>query len=274
MSNTFVGARCFESVFISDVHLGTRGCRADKLLEFLDNISCKKLFLVGDIIDGWQLKNRKYWPEEHKAVFNEFIRLAKTGTEVIFITGNHDEFLRDYSEFHFGNLILADEFVFHSQKGEKFLVVHGDRFDVITSCARWMAVLGAIGYNLLLNMNVVINYFRKKMDRPYWSLSKCVKSKVKRAINFISDFQENVSSECTKRGFQGAICGHIHQAELRKDDGFTYMNCGDWVESCTAIVEGVDGEFQLIDWLRPPPLNNIVPLPQPATVTDPDRHAA
>ncbi|RPG30092.1 MAG: UDP-2,3-diacylglucosamine diphosphatase [Gammaproteobacteria bacterium TMED92] len=268
-------ARCYENVFISDIHLGTRGCQADKLLEFLSRVSCKNLYLVGDIIDGWQLEKRNYWPDEHKAVMNEFLRLAKSGTRVVFITGNHDEFLRHYSDFSFGNVTLTDEIIFESKKGDRYLVVHGDKFDVITSYARWIAIIGDYAYNFLLRLNVLVNFFRKRMGLPYWSLSAYIKHRVKRAVNFISDFESNVSRECTKRGFRGAICGHIHHAAIHKSETFDYMNCGDWVESCTALIECLDGEFQIVDWLHPGKNDNVVTLPsQPAAVPDPGRHAA
>ena len=279
MAYSFDGSKCYENVFISDIHLGTRGCQAAKLLEFLRTVSCKKLFLVGDIIDGWQLKKRRYWPEEHKAVINEFLRIAKTGTEVIFITGNHDEFLRDYADFCFGAFTLTDEYAFESKRGDRYLVIHGDRFDVITSCARWVAVFGDVGYNALLRLNLLVNWARKLFNLPYFSVSKYIKSKVKKAVNFISDFELNVSRECIKQGYDGAICGHIHQAAIEHHESFIYMNCGDWVESCTALIEGVDGEFQIIDWLQPAPADNVVQLtpPKPETgpeLTDPGRHAA
>ena len=176
-------------------------------MEFLRTVSCKKLFLVGDIIDGWQLKKRRYWPEEHKAVINEFLRIAKTGTEVIFITGNHDEFLRDYSDICFGAFTLTDEYAFESKRGDRYLVIHGDKFDVITNCARWVAVFGDVGYNALLRLNLLVNWGRKLFNLPYFSVSKYIKSKVKKAVNFISDFELNVSRECSKQGYNGPYVG-------------------------------------------------------------------
>lgn len=256
--------RHFRSIFLSDIHLGTKGCQADSLLEFLKNHSCDQLYLVGDIIDGWRLKSTMYWPQSHSNVMRRFLTLTKRGTEVIFVTGNHDEFLRKYSGLELGNLKLVDEATHITASGQRLLVVHGDQFDVVTRYHRWLAFLGDVGYNILLELNRYLNQARTRFGYGYWSLSAWLKHKVKRAVNYIGDFEEAVLHSSTKRGYDGVVCGHIHHAEIRNIEGVTYMNCGDWVESCTALVEDSKGNFEIINWIQPRPLAEVVPLPKRA----------
>ena len=237
----------YRSIFISDVHLGSYGCQAEKLLNFLQNTTCDQLFLVGDIIDGWQMRGRVYWPESHERVMKELLEMAKTGTKVRYITGNHDEFLRNYGALQFDTIEIVDEYRLRNKDGREFLVIHGDQYDVITKYARWISTLGDVGYNLLLRINVVVNKVRSLLGYDYWSFSKWVKDSVKQAVSYVGDFEATVASVCNQRGYAGIICGHIHKAANREVGGVRYLNCGDWVESCTAILHTHDGQFQVIE---------------------------
>ena len=237
----------YRSIFISDVHLGSYGCQADKLLNFLQNTTCDQLFLVGDIIDGWQMRGRVYWPESHERVMKQLLEIAKTGTKVRYITGNHDEFLRNYGALQFDTIEIVDEYRLRNKDGREFLVIHGDQYDVITKYARWISTLGDVGYNLLLRINVVVNKVRSLLGYDYWSFSKWVKDSVKQAVSYVGDFEAPVASVCNQRGYAGIICGHIHKAANREVGGVRYLNCGDWVESCTAILHTHDGQFQVIE---------------------------
>ncbi|XOV82471.1 MAG: UDP-2,3-diacylglucosamine diphosphatase [bacterium] len=254
----------YRTIFLSDIHLGTKGCQAEQLLDFLKQHTCDELYLVGDIIDGWRMRSSMvYWLQAHNNVLRRFLTHMKRDTRVIYITGNHDEFMREHSPLEIGNLTIVDEAVHRSATGEQFLVVHGDQFDVITRYHRWVAWLGDVGYTLLLQLNRHFNRARLKFGYGYWSLSAYIKQRVKKAVSFISDFEEAISHECRKQNFDGVICGHIHHAEIRKIEGVTYMNCGDWVESCTALVEDNNGQFKIIDWRHEvnQKVNNIVELP-------------
>ena len=237
----------YRSIFISDVHLGSYGCQAEKLLNFLQNTTCDQLFLVGDIIDGWQMRGRVYWPESHERVMKQLLEIAKTGTKVRYITGNHDEFLRNYGALQFDTIEIVDEYRLCNKDGREFLVIHGDQYDVITKYARWISTLGDVGYNLLLRINVVVNKVRSLLGYDYWSFSKWVKDSVKQAVSYVGDFEATVASVCNQRGYAGIICGHIHKAANREVGGVRYLNCGDWVESCTAILHTHDGQFQVIE---------------------------
>lgn len=237
-----------RTIFLSDIHLGTRGCQADLLIRFLKTHSADRVYLVGDIIDGWRLKKSLYWPQAHNDVLRRLFTLMKRGTEVVFITGNHDEFLRKYDDMVLGNLTLTERAEHVAADGRRLLVVHGDQFDVITRYARWVALLGDAGYIALMQINRVFNAARGRFGFGYWSLSAWVKHRVKRAVNFVSEFEASVAKECRREGFDGVVCGHIHHAEITDIDGVRYMNCGDWVESCTALVEDADGSFRIIDW--------------------------
>jgi UDP-2,3-diacylglucosamine pyrophosphatase LpxH len=238
----------YKTIFLSDIHLGTRGCRADLLLEFLKEHTCDELYLVGDIIDGWRFKKGFYWPQEHTNVMRRFLTLSKRGTCVTYVTGNHDEFLRKYSDMEIGNIRLVDEAVHRTADGRRLLVVHGDAYDVVTRYHRWVALLGDLGYGWLLTLNMHLNRWRARFGYGYWSLSSWVKYRVKRAVSFVSGFEEAVSHHCRQQGYDGVVCGHIHHAEITDYDGVRYMNCGDWVESCTALVEDEAGKFHLIRW--------------------------
>ena len=242
--------RHLKTIFLSDIHLGTKGCQAEQLLTFLKAHTCDELYLVGDIIDGWRLKSGFYWPQAHNDVMRQFMTLMKRGTNVTYVTGNHDEFLRRYSDAELGRLKLVDEAVHESASGERYLVVHGDQFDVITRYHHWLAFLGDIGYTFLLHINRYFNRMRAHFGYGYWSLSAWIKHRVKKAVNYVGDFEKAVSHECKRQRFAGVVCGHIHHAEITDIDGVRYMNCGDWVESCTALVEDSEGRFHIVDWSK------------------------
>jgi UDP-2,3-diacylglucosamine pyrophosphatase LpxH len=237
-----------RAIFLSDIHLGTRGCQADLLVAFLKLHTCERLYLVGDIVDGWRLKSTFYWPQAHTNVMRRILTLAKRGTKVIYVTGNHDEFLRRYSDLELGNLKLVNRAEHLAERGERLLVIHGDEYDVVTRYHRWLAFAGDVGYTLLLKLNRVYNQLRARFGRGYWSLSAWAKQRVKRAVSYVSDFEGAVAHHCRRQGFDGVVCGHIHHAEIRDLEGVRYMNCGDWVESCTALVETMDGEFRIVHW--------------------------
>jgi UDP-2,3-diacylglucosamine pyrophosphatase LpxH len=239
-----------RAAFISDIHLGTRGCQADRLLDFIRVLDCEKLYLVGDIVDGWKMKSGLYWPQAHNDVVQKVLRLARKGVEVIYIPGNHDDRLRDFCGVHFGGLVVAKDAVHTAADGKRYLVIHGDEFDGVVTHARWLAFVGDWGYRALLSMNNSLNRMRRVLGLRDWSLSAYIKVKVKNALQFIENFEGALATEARRRGVDGVICGHIHKAEMRDIDGITYINDGDWVESCTAAVEGFDGRFSIVHWPR------------------------
>jgi UDP-2,3-diacylglucosamine pyrophosphatase LpxH len=250
-----------RTVWISDLHLGTPGCQAHALLDFLRHVECETLFLVGDIVDGWQLRRSWYWPQAHNDVVQKLLRKARKGTKVVFVPGNHDEFARRYLGHDFGGIEIVDEYIHHTADGRRLWVTHGDLFDGVVQCARWLAVLGDRAYELVLKLNRHVNRVRARLGLPYWSLSKVLKFKVKRAVSYIGDFERALAREARRRNVHGVVCGHIHHAELRDIDGILYANDGDWVESLTALVEHADGRLEILDWsqgLLPPALQ---PLP-------------
>lgn len=238
----------FRTVWISDVHLGTPGCQALALLDFLKHFESEHLFLVGDIIDGWQLRRNWFWPQAHNDVVQKLLRKARKGTQVVFIPGNHDEFARRYLGLNFGGVDVAEEWIHETADGRRLWITHGDLFDGVIQCARWLAHVGDSAYTFVLKLNQHLNSLRARMGLPYWSLSKYLKFKVKRAASYVGDFELAVAREARKRGAHGVVCGHIHHAELREIDGITYANDGDWVESLTALVEHADGRLEIIEW--------------------------
>lgn len=237
-----------RTAWISDVHLGTPGCQADALLDFLKNVECDMLYLVGDIIDGWQLRRNWYWPQAHNDVVQKLLRKARKGTRVIFIPGNHDEFARKFLEHSFGGVEVAEEWIHITADGRQLWVTHGDLYDGVIQCARWLALLGDSLYEFTLKLNRHLNSWRARMGLPYWSLSKYLKLKVKRAVSYVGDFEQALAREARKRGVDGLVCGHIHHAEMRDIGGILYCNDGDWVESLTALVEHPDGRLEILDW--------------------------
>ncbi len=240
--------RRYRAIFISDIHLGTRGCQADMLLHFLKRTESEYLYLVGDIIDGWRLRRSWYWAQSHNDVIQKVLRKARKGTRVIYIPGNHDEMARAYVDLHFGGVAVMMEAVHTGADGRRFLVLHGDHFDGIVKYAKWLAHLGDWAYNVVLTLNVWFNWVRKRLGYGYWSLSAYLKHKVKNAVEYISSYEVAVAEEARRRHVEGVICGHIHHAEIRTIDGIEYCNDGDWVESCTALVEHADGRLEIIRW--------------------------
>lgn len=243
--------RHFHALFLSDIHLGTRGCQADLLVDFLKYHDAETIYLVGDIVDGWRLRRSWYWPQAHNDVVQKILRKGRKGARVVYVPGNHDEFLRDYVGSHFGMVEVADHFIHETIDGRRFLVIHGDQFDVVVRHARWLAHLGDWAYTAALGINTVLNSIRRKLGFPYWSLSAWAKLKVKNAVNFIGEFEQTLAAEARRIGVDGVVCGHIHHATIAEHDGVAYMNTGDWVESCTAVAETHDGKFEVIVWQTP-----------------------
>jgi UDP-2,3-diacylglucosamine pyrophosphatase LpxH len=237
-----------RSLWISDLHLGTPGCQAAALLDFLKHTECETLFLVGDIIDGWQLRRQWYWPQSHNDVVQKLLRKARKGTRVVFIPGNHDEFARAFVGHTFGGIEVADEWVHQTADGRRLWITHGDLFDGVIQCAKWLAHVGDALYEFTLRLNRHVNSLRARVGLPYWSLSRYLKGKVKRAVSYIGDFEAALAREARQRGLHGVVCGHIHHAELRDIGSIVYANDGDWVESLTALAEHADGRLEIIDW--------------------------
>lgn len=240
--------RRYRAIWISDVHLGTRGCKAEFLLDFLNAVEAPTLYLVGDIFDGWRMKRSWYWPASHSAVVQAILKKARKGTRVIYVPGNHDEVLRAYTGVHFCDIEVVQDTVHTTADGRRFLVLHGDRFDGVVTYAKWLALLGDWAYNVVIRLNNGYNLVRRKLGFGYWSLSAYLKFKVKNAVQFIDNFERAVADEARRHGVDGVICGHIHHAEHRDIDGVTYINDGDWVESCTALVEHAGGRMEIVSW--------------------------
>ena len=238
-----------RSLFLSDIHLGTRACQADKLVDFLREFPADNLFLVGDIVDFWAMSRGIHWSAAQNTFVQKILRRARHGERVLFIPGNHDEALREYLGSSFGDIQIIPEWVHTTADGRRYLVVHGDAYDQVTLHHRWVALLGDAAYEFLVRLNLVLSWFRRRLGiAGYWSLAGYAKRKVKKAVNFICDFEESVIQAAAERGLDGVICGHIHWAELRNIGGLTYANCGDWVDSCTAIVEHQDGRLEVVRW--------------------------
>lgn len=243
----------YKSIFISDVHLGTRDCKATQLLDFLKHNTCDNLYLVGDIIDGWKIhQNRWCWNQEHTNVVRKILGFSRNNVRVVYIAGNHDEFLRTFMpyDFTFGNIELHNQIIHEGVDGKRYLVVHGDMFDGINRIVPWLSFLGDRAYDFILRLNSRFNWIRRKFGFGYWSLSKYLKHRVKQAMAFMFAFEVNITDYCKKRKLDGVICGHIHHAEIKQIDGITYMNDGDWVESMTALVEHINGTWELITWAK------------------------
>ncbi len=240
-----------RSVFISDLHLGTPGCQADAVLSFLKAYPSDYLYLVGDIVDGWQLRKRWYWPQAHNDVVQKLLRRARKGCRVIYVPGNHDEFARHFAGNRFGGVEVMEEAVHVTAGGRKLWVIHGDRFDAVVQCAKWLADLGDNLYEFTLRLNRHVNRMRARFGLPYWSLSAYLKHRVKKALNYVTDFEQAVAQEAARRGHGGVVCGHIHRAEMRDIGGVLYCNDGDWVESRTALVEHFDGSLEIVHLASP-----------------------
>ncbi len=242
----------YRTVFVSDLHLGTPGCQAEAVLDFLKAHPSEQLYLIGDIIDGWQLRRRWYWPQAHNDVIQKLLRRARKGCRVVFVPGNHDEFARHFVGHHFGGIEVVEEAVHTTADGRRLWVVHGDYFDAVVQCAKWLAYLGDNLYEFTLRLNRYLNSLRARLGLPYWSLSAFLKHKVKTALNYVTDFERAVAAEAGRRGLHGVVCGHIHRAEMREIDGVLYCNDGDWVESHTGLVEHMDGRLELVRWSTHP----------------------
>ncbi|MEM8798001.1 MAG: UDP-2,3-diacylglucosamine diphosphatase, partial [Pseudomonadota bacterium] len=231
-----------------DIHLGTKGCQADLVLDFLRFHSAERIYLVGDIVDGWRLKKAWYWPQKHNDVVQKLLRLGRKGTQIIYLPGNHDEFLRSYLGAHFGGVEVVDRTVHETADGRRFLVIHGDQFDVVVRHVKWLAFLGDHAYTFAIKVNTYLNRIRRMMGLSYWSLSAWAKMKVKSAVNFVGEFENALCAEAKRSKVDGVICGHIHHATMHDQFGIEYVNTGDWVESCTAVAENHDGSFEMIRW--------------------------
>ncbi len=238
----------YRTVFISDIHLGMRNSQADALLDFLKHVECETLYLVGDIVDFWKVRRGPHWPQSHNDVLQKLLRKSRKGTRVVFIPGNHDDALRDYCGMNFGDIEVRRDCIHETATGQRYLVLHGDEFDVVVRYARWLAFLGDRSYDVALALNIPLNFVRRMFGFGHWSLAAFLKLKVKTAVNFIGEFEEALAHEAHRRDAHGLICGHIHHANDRRIGDIHYLNCGDWVESCTAIGECQDGTFEILRW--------------------------
>jgi UDP-2,3-diacylglucosamine pyrophosphatase LpxH len=271
MSPTADAPLRFRTIWISDTHLGTSGCQAERLLDFLRRTESDHLYLVGDIIDGWQLKRRWYWHQSHNDVVQKILRKARKGTEVVYIPGNHDEAVRHFLGVAFGGIAIRDEAVHTTARGLRLLVTHGDLFDGVVQYARWFAYLGDRLYTLSLHLNRWLNALRARLGLRYWSLAQFLKHKVKNAVSYIVAFEEALAAEARARQFDGIVCGHIHQAEIRDIGGILYCNDGDWVESLTALVETAEGDLSILHWHDVLPEHS-APDAEEEVHAHPDRH--
>jgi len=238
----------YRSLFISDVHLGTKGAQAEALLEFLRTHDADTIYLVGDFIDGWRLRSSWYWPQSHNDVIQKLLRKVRKGARIIYIPGNHDEFLREFCGLQFGGIEVNDTAIHEAADGKRYLVVHGDLFDLVVRHAKWLALLGDWAYRTAMVVSAYINLVRRKLGFTYWSLSAWAKARVKNAVNFIGQFEETLAAEAKRHNVDGVICGHIHFAAMRDIGGLRYINTGDWVESCTALIEHWDGRMEIVNW--------------------------
>src|SRR6187549_795120 len=242
------GRRRFRTIWISDIHLGTRGCNAEMLIDFLDNTDSETMYLVGDIIDGWRLKKKFYWPAAHNDVVWRILKRARRGTRIVYIPGNHDEMFRQFTGLSFGGVEIRRAAFHETADGRRLMVLHGDEFDGVMLAHRWLAFVGDALYELLMGLSHWVNAVRRRLGLPYWSLSKMAKHKVKNAVAFIYRYEELVARAAAARKVDGVVCGHIHTAEFRMSDGVEYWNDGDWVEGCNALVEHFDGRMEILHW--------------------------
>lgn len=249
----------FRALFLSDIHLGKRGCQAALLIDFLKYHDAETIYLVGDIVDGWSLKSGWYWPQSHNDVVQKLLRKVRKGSRMIYLPGNHDEFMRDYLGMNFGGVEVMDTAIHETADGKRLLIMHGDQLDVVVKHARWLALLGDWAYEAALYSNYIFNKVRRAMGFPYWSFSAWAKLKVKDAVNFIGSFETTLAEEARRQHASGVVCGHIHHSAIRDIDGITYVNTGDFVESCTAVVEHFDGRLEILHWRTIGRENVVVP---------------
>jgi len=257
----------FRTVFISDVHLGFRGCSAEYLLDFLHSIETETLYLVGDIIDVWSLKKSFFWPQQHNDVIRTILGKAKHGTRVVYIPGNHDHLFREYDGMVFGNVEIRRQAIHETADGRRFAVLHGDEFDSAVKTSPLLEAVGNHAYALLLGLNRYVNHVRRWFGLPYWSIAAYLKHKVKRAVQYIANFEHALADEARRRGVDGMICGHTHRAEIRNIDGVLYCNDGDWVESCTTLTEDFSGKLSLLRWTETKEVVSHTGMLAPASVT-------
>jgi UDP-2,3-diacylglucosamine pyrophosphatase LpxH len=241
-------SRRYRTLFISDLHLGTRGCQVSQLLDFLSRYDADTIYLVGDIIDGWQLHTAWYWPDSHTEVLRRLAAKASAGARLVYLPGNHDEFAREYCGARADSFEITDRAIHEAADGKRYLVVHGDCFDVVQGKAKWLAYIGHHAYQVALALNTAVNRAGRLFGLPYWSFSNWAKMRVKTAVNFIGRYESMLTEAAREHAVQGVVCGHIHKVALHDDFGITYVNCGDWVESCTAVVEHDDGRLELLRW--------------------------
>lgn len=242
--------KTFRTLFISDVHLGSKIAKAEYLIDFLRHNEADTIYLVGDIVDGWRLRRSWHWPQSHNDVVQKVLRKARKGTRIIYVAGNHDEFLRSFQGVHFGGVEVVDRIVHETADGRRYLVIHGDQFDGIVHNFRWLAYLGDKAYDSAIVVNRLVAFVRHRRGMSYWSFSSWAKVRVKRAVSFISAFQEIVAEEGRLSEVDGIICGHIHHATIETIKCVHYINTGDWVESCTAVAENFDGSFEILTWAK------------------------
>lgn len=243
-----------RTLFFSDVHLGSSHSKSEELLDYLKEIEDvpEKIYIIGDFIDGWKLKRNWCWNDKCNLVIRKILGFVKKGSQVFYVIGNHDEFLRKFTSesdyLDFGSIELGNEFIHETADGKRLLVVHGDKFDATIKYAKWLCFLGDWGYELLLRANGFVNFFRRIFGFKFWSLSKAVKHNIKQAVNYVSDFETLLTKHCEEKKCIGVVCGHIHTSSIKEIDGFMYYNTGDWVESMTAIVEYTDGRMELVNY--------------------------
>jgi UDP-2,3-diacylglucosamine pyrophosphatase LpxH len=252
-------SRRYRTIFISDIHLGSRGCKADCLLDFLRHVESDYLYLVGDIVDGWRLQKKWFWPDKHAEVLNRLVARARNGTEVIYLPGNHDEVLRKLIGRNVSGVKIRHDTIHQTADGRRLLVVHGDVFDGVVTEMKWLALVGSVAYDFALAANTWFNIARRWLGLGYWPLSAFLKEQVKAAVKFIDNYERSLAREARRRSVCGVICGHVHKPEMRTIDGVFYYNDGDWVESCSALVEHDDGRFELIEWARQRQLDLLAP---------------
>ncbi|MGH6735720.1 MAG: UDP-2,3-diacylglucosamine diphosphatase [Methyloceanibacter sp.] len=240
--------RRYRALFISDIHLGTKACQADAFLDFLRHHEAPKIYLVGDIVDFWRIRRGVYWPQNHNDVLQKLLRKVRKGVDLVYVPGNHDEAMREYCGAQFGGIAILRQTMHVAADGRRYLVMHGDEFDVVVRYAKWLALFGDWSYMVALWLNTHLNAVRRVLGMPYWSLSAYLKHKVKRAVNYIGEFELALAQEARRHGAQGVICGHIHHAAMRQVGDVIYINTGDWVESCTAVAETEEGVFEIIRW--------------------------
>jgi UDP-2,3-diacylglucosamine pyrophosphatase LpxH len=269
-------AQNVRAIFLSDIHLGTSACQAERLLDFLRVYESEYLFLVGDILDFWAMRRRGiYWSAAQNTVVQKILKRARHDVQVVFVPGNHDEAVREHVGALFGNIRIERDYEHVAADGKRYLLIHGDEFDQVTKHHRWVAILGSRAYDLVVELNRWLSWLRRTLGVPgYWSLSGYTKRKVKTAVSFIFNFEESLLRHARERGVDGVICGHIHVAAIYQRSGLVYINCGDWVDSCTAIVEHLDGRMELVRWTEPTPLPGTALLPAAAAPRQNDSAAA